>query len=298
MNINDLTFFLAMAETGALSRAAAQAEVSQPALTKALRRLEAELAVPLFERSSKGLQLTEYGKEFKKRAEEICVNYSEMVTSISEMKAGDAALVHIGATPATEALVGRVFLRLVESRPALRLKLKVGLSDTLHRDLEAGAIDVAVSPIPQNLHPALKATKIADERGWVACRQGHHLLTLDRAAAAEDFRAERWILPPPNLLARQQIDAFFARAGVEGPHVQIECNYGSSTALFPLVAGSNLLGFFGAQLKTAAYAFGLREVPLESGSVTRQIGILTRMHGTLSPLTNTFINAVIEEASR
>jgi DNA-binding transcriptional LysR family regulator len=297
MNLDDLTYFLAMAETGRLSRASALVGVSQPALTKALRRIEAELGVPLFERTSKGLQLTEFGSEFRKGAEQIRLTYTETLTGVGEMRAGGAALVNIGVTPATEALAARAFLEVVKGRPALRLKLKTALSDALLRDLETGALDVVIAPIPAVLAPGLRAELIADEKGWIACRRGHRLSQLERPATASDLAREHWVLPALPLLARQQIEAFFAADGIKGPQVQIETNYGSTIALFTLVSNSDLLSLCSAQLRVMAESFGICEVPLANAELTRKIGIITRAHGTLSPLTKTFCAAIADTAT-
>jgi len=62
MDIKELTNFIAIAENGSISKAARELHISQPPLTKQLQRLETELNVTLFERTSKGVTLTKKRK--------------------------------------------------------------------------------------------------------------------------------------------------------------------------------------------------------------------------------------------
>src|SRR5215469_9721107 len=98
VNLDDLTYFLAIAETGLLHRAAVKVGISQPALTKAVRRLETELGVTLFERSPKGMRLTRYGIEFQRNAVNLRAAYEDTLSKIAELHSGDLAKVRVGAT--------------------------------------------------------------------------------------------------------------------------------------------------------------------------------------------------------
>ncbi|KWW39419.1 DNA-binding transcriptional LysR family regulator [Cupriavidus metallidurans] len=288
MNLDDLSYFLAIAEAGSLTRASLLLNVSQPALTKAVQRLEATLSVPLFERTSKGLHLTKFGAEFRKGAVQLQRTHSETLAHLGEMQAGDAAVVRVGATPATEPLVTKTFLRLMKLRPALKLCLRIGLSDALSRCLETVEIDIAVTPMPPVLPSGLQSAVIAKESGWIACRQGHNLLQLQRPVGAAELANERWVLPPPAVVARQQIDAFFAAEGVEGPLVQVESNYGSTMSVLDVISSSNLLGYCSSQLRQLAQPFGITALPLKGSPLTRVIGVISRAGSNLSPLTQTF----------
>ena len=71
MSIAQLEYFVAVAEEGHLSRAAARLHISQPPLTRAVQKLEVELGVPLFERTTKGMRLLPAGAQLLPRAREI-----------------------------------------------------------------------------------------------------------------------------------------------------------------------------------------------------------------------------------
>jgi len=71
VSIAQLEYFVAVAEEGHLTRAAARLHISQPPLTRAVHKLEAELGVPLFERTVRGMQLLPAGERLLGRAREI-----------------------------------------------------------------------------------------------------------------------------------------------------------------------------------------------------------------------------------
>jgi len=71
MSIAQLEYFVAVAEEGHLTRAASRLHISQPPLTRAVHRLEAELGTPLFQRTTKGMQLLPAGERLLPRARQI-----------------------------------------------------------------------------------------------------------------------------------------------------------------------------------------------------------------------------------
>jgi DNA-binding transcriptional LysR family regulator len=291
MNIDDLTYFLAIAETGLLHRAAAQVGVSQPALTKSVRRLENELGVQLFERTPKGMRLNEFGIEFRERATMLHEQHRAALQYIGEMRAGEAAVVRVGVTPAAEPLVTRAYLQLIKSRPALRLNLNVQLSDSLMQLLEAGNLDIVVAPLPLVVPASLFAQPIIEDVIWVVTREGHALQKLCRRVTAIDLTEEAWILPANTVSARQQISDFLKQHNVDGPTVKIESN-GFSNGVYFLVANTNLLGLCNTQTKVVADSLGLRSLELEGLRLARQLGILTRRRGKLSPLAEVFVQVI------
>ena len=84
MDIRILRYFIAVAEEGNITKAAARLHVSQPALSTQLAALEDELGQRLFERGARGIELTEKGLVLKRRADDL-VDFAERIES--EMKA-------------------------------------------------------------------------------------------------------------------------------------------------------------------------------------------------------------------
>jgi DNA-binding transcriptional LysR family regulator len=298
MNVDDLGYFLAIAKTGLLHRAADNVGISQPALTKAVKRLEHELGVTLFDRSPKGMKLTRYGEAFERHATALLASYADALAQIGEMFAGELAKVRIGATPATEPLVARAFLSLLKKRPALRLDLNVQLSDALIRELLEGDIDIAVAPMPVEMPDELRAVKLISETTSIVCRKDHPLVALGAEVAAQELGRFPWILPGTGVSARQQIDAYFKRHRVEGPRVQVQSNYSSPMGVFYLVANTDLLGICSTRHRPEADQLGLQVIGAARARWPRQIACLVRQTGTLSPLTTAFMEQIVSETSK
>src|ERR687897_2157402 len=86
MTLQQLSYFLAAAEHGSFSAAAESLHMAQPSLSEQIRRLEAELGVPLFARSGRGLRLTEAGRLFLPNAERTVEAAREAAASVQEVR--------------------------------------------------------------------------------------------------------------------------------------------------------------------------------------------------------------------
>ncbi|WP_350357266.1 LysR family transcriptional regulator [Paraburkholderia fungorum] len=298
MNLDDLTYFLSIAETGLLHRAATLVGVSQPALTKAVRRLETQLGVSLFERSPKGMQLTRYGIQFQRHAVILRAAYEDTLSQIAELHSGELAQVRVGATPATEPLVDRTFLSLLKKRPALRLDLTVQLSDALMQALMQGEIDLAVAPMPVDLPDDLHAVPLLSESTSIVCRNDHPLCATGKAVEPEDLARYPWILPGRSVSARQQIEAYFQRYHLDEPRVQVQSNYSSPVGVFFLIANTDMLGICSTQHRPIAEQLGLEVLSASHANWPREIACLVRKNGSLSPLTTTFMEQLGDEAAQ
>ncbi len=83
MSLDQLRSFVAVAEEGALVRAAKRLHISQPPLTRKIRRLEEELGAALFERQPRGMRLTEQGRVFLPRARHILEAVDDALSAVT-----------------------------------------------------------------------------------------------------------------------------------------------------------------------------------------------------------------------
>src|SRR5919108_815418 len=86
MTLQQLRYFLAAAEHGSFSAAAEQLLMAQPSLSDQIRRLEAELGVPLFARAGRRLELTEAGRMLRPHAERTLAAAEDAVESVKEVR--------------------------------------------------------------------------------------------------------------------------------------------------------------------------------------------------------------------
>jgi DNA-binding transcriptional LysR family regulator len=101
MDAGDLRYFIAAAETGHLQQAAERVGRSQPALSKCIRRLEAEIGARLFEPSWRSLKLTEVGQVLLIRARGLVQDMQDTGREVGDMARGEAGYVRLGSGPTT-----------------------------------------------------------------------------------------------------------------------------------------------------------------------------------------------------
>src|SRR5262250_1715680 len=99
MELHQLRYFCAVADTGSFSRAAEQSHVSQPSLSQQILKLEAELGARLFDRLGRSVRLTDAGKTFLPRARAVLHELEAARGDISEGKASVSGHVTVGAIP-------------------------------------------------------------------------------------------------------------------------------------------------------------------------------------------------------
>jgi LysR family nitrogen assimilation transcriptional regulator len=146
MDLRQLRYFIAVATRGSVTAAAAELNVSQPALSAQIHNLERELDTVLLDRHSRGVRLTEAGKLLMERGAGIVSDAEALARSVTEHGRSATAVFRLGVTPT----VGRVLVpeiaRLSTLRfPALRLSYVEGYSDDLRDQLRAGKLDLAFS---------------------------------------------------------------------------------------------------------------------------------------------------------
>lgn len=168
---NELACFLAVAEHGHFGRAAAALQLTQPAVSKIVRRVEQGVGAALFTRGTHGVALTSSGQLFMEPARQLVLRHEETMRAASDIQAQHVGLIRLGFTQATsESRATRAVAELLRRRPGLRVRLTVGKSDDLERALLDGSLDLAVVPsYPEPCH-ALRPGGRGEDELWAAAR--------------------------------------------------------------------------------------------------------------------------------
>lgn len=85
MSLQQLRYFVTVAEEEHVTRAAERLHVSQPPLSRQIRALEDELGQPLFNRRGRGIELTRFGRYFAERARSILQNVDDLVAEAKRL---------------------------------------------------------------------------------------------------------------------------------------------------------------------------------------------------------------------
>jgi DNA-binding transcriptional LysR family regulator len=144
---NDIAYFLEAVRQQHFGRAALAVGVTQPAITKAIRRLEDASGVALFERGGGGVRLTAEGQLFLDAARRFEVQHAELQNVADELRAQRAGLLRLGITnPDVASPVVAVLAMMLRQRLGLRVTLIHATSDLLNDAVERGDLDAAVAP--------------------------------------------------------------------------------------------------------------------------------------------------------
>ena len=99
LRLDDIDYFLAVAQHGQVRRAAAALGLSQPALTKGLQRLEKELGFPLFERGARGMTLTPVAEQFRQRTQTLRASLGDAIKEAADLHLGAMGTLRVGVSP-------------------------------------------------------------------------------------------------------------------------------------------------------------------------------------------------------
>ncbi|MFY9514665.1 MAG: LysR family transcriptional regulator, partial [Rubrivivax sp.] len=201
MRLDDLRYFVAVAEHGHVGRAAQRLGVTQPALTKGVQRLEASLGLQLFERSARGMALTSVGNVFFERARHLCLGLDEAVQEAGDLHLGAIGTIRVGVSPLfADTLVGETFATLLRQRPGAKARLAISLNDTLLASLRLGDLDLSINALEDAEPEGLEQRPLFDDELCVVLRDDHALLQRPQLRFA-DLAEARWALPGVQVLA-------------------------------------------------------------------------------------------------
>jgi len=171
VTLQQLAYFLAVADVRSFTRAADMVGVAQPTLSRQLRALERDLGAPLIERGGRdGPVLTPAGEAVLPLARRMLADMDAARTAVADIVGLRRGRVRVGATPSLCIGVLADVLRVFhEQYPAIQLELVESGSQPLERSLVRGEIDVAMVIVPvTGVDPALHATPLLRERLSVA----------------------------------------------------------------------------------------------------------------------------------
>jgi DNA-binding transcriptional LysR family regulator len=147
LSLRQLRTFVGVADTGGVARAAARLNLSQPAASRQLQALEAELGVALFNRVGRRLELTSEGQELMLRCRRVLAEVESLGESARALRKGERGILRVGATPQViENLLAR-FLEMYRARhPGIDVQVLEDGGARLPRRLERNEIHLAIMP--------------------------------------------------------------------------------------------------------------------------------------------------------
>lgn len=148
MNLRQLRAFAAIADVGGFARAAGRLNVSQPALSRQIHALEAELGVPLFDRIGRRVQLTSEGEDLLRRSRRLLAEADSLGERARLLKSGQTGILRVGATPQViENLLADFLTRYRRRHPGVEVHLVEDGGARLLGRLERGDVHLTMTPV-------------------------------------------------------------------------------------------------------------------------------------------------------
>src|SRR5690242_816330 len=189
MELRHLRYFVAIAEERSFTRAAERLWVAQPGLSTQIRRLEAELGLKLFERHTRGVDLTPAGELFLERARAALAAADAAGATGRELQDGLIGSLRLGiASEARWSAAADVLQRFSHERPSVEVTVVEAYGGALWRDLRDGRLDALVAPA-SHASPDLRSLELGSEP-WVLLISTAHPLAGIGPVAAEDLDGE------------------------------------------------------------------------------------------------------------
>lgn len=288
LNLDDIDAFLAVVRHGQLRAAAQEVGISQPAMTKAIQRLEKELGFPLFARSRRGMSLMPVAERFHDRARDLRAGLADAAKEASDLHLGSLGVLRVGVSPL---YVQRLFvpacLKLHADRPAARVKVNINLNESLLLALRRGDLDLSLNALPALTPTDLHAMPLISDDLCLVVRAGHPLLG-KRRLRLQDLAQAHWMLPEPGVAARRSLEGRLAEAGLPPPRVAVEVN-NTAAPLVSLILHSDLISIISESMLDDHGPGRLCALPMAEARFSRDVGLLMRRDSRLSPLAERFV---------
>ncbi len=213
MNIRDLEYVVALADEGHFGRAARACNVSQPALSGQIRKLEDRLGVRLFERSNRSVRITPVGDQVVARARALLALSDEIVSLAQAARDPLSGPFRLGMIATIGPYLAPLILSpLHRAMSKLELSLVEGLTGDLEAQLAAGQLD-AVIQATRPVLPNLAIRPLYAEPFFVALPRTHRLAGHDRVRLDEIAPDELLLLADGHCLRDQVLSVCGASAG-------------------------------------------------------------------------------------
>ena len=175
MNLKDLKYLVALADTGHFGRAAERTFVSQPTLSAQLKKLEDYLGVKLVERQPKNVQLTEVGRQIVVRARRMLNEGDEIVALARDNTNPLSGKLKIALIPTIGPyLLPRVMQKIRKALPDLKLMLYEHQTENLLKRLRDAELDLGIIALPVD-GEGLESRALYKEAFMVAVPNNHAL---------------------------------------------------------------------------------------------------------------------------
>lgn len=278
-----LSIFLTTAKYGSFGRAAREMNLSQPSVTRIIRRLEADVGTPLFDRTPNGVSLNVYGEAFLPYASTVDAEMANAVDLLDSLRGASKGVVRVGGVGSVvSGHLATALRQLLSAQPGLQAQVVEEIEDKLLLALKRGEVDLAISPEPYlDDEITLACPEALHDQVEVFAAPGHPLA--GRAEIPLDEAAQHpWALPPQDTPVTRELQRRFFAHGIET--IEIGVSSRSVNMLKSMTMQGGLMCWMPRRLVTLELeTTRLMALPIPELSFRRTFHIYRRRKGQLPP---------------
>lgn len=290
VTLRQLRAFVAVAEAGQFTLAAARIHISQSALSALVKELEGELGVLLFDRHTRSVRLTAAGEQFLERAQRVLVELDQALHATREVTALRRGRVSVACATVLSATLMVPFMKHFHGlHPGVRLELMDIAEQGIQRAVLDENVDMGVGTQTQT-NPEILATSLFCDAYRALLPVGHPLAR--RRAVPWNLLAEQpWIALSPLSPIRREIDAHLTALGVS-VNVAYEVSFPST--VFAMVGMGLGVSVLPANAQQTGQARGGLFRPLATQVPERVVAVFRLRQRALSPAAQLFHDMLLE----
>ena len=279
MELHQLAYVVAVAEEGSFTRAAEREHVAQPGVSAQVRKLEAELGQPLFERGVGPIRPTAAGEAILPFARAALAAAVGVRTAVDELAGLLRGQISIGVIPWVEQWFLTALADFHRRHPEVEIRLIEAASMDLLGGVRSGRLDLALAGLAATTPAGLEGIVVTEQELVAAVPQGHPL-TRQKTIGIERLAEHPLIALPPHTGGRTALEDGFARAG---QRVRVAFEAGDPRVLMQLAAQG-----LGVAIVPASAPQGLQAVRITPPMRSR-LELVWRAGATPSPAADAFI---------
>ena len=278
--LQQLRIIKAIASENSFTRAAEILFISQPSLSKQVKKLENRLGILLVNRESNKISLTEGGKLFLQYSERILALCEESCRALNDLKNGDRGSLTVGASQTIGTyLMPRVLALFAQHYPQINLKVQVDSTRFIAKNVVNRYIDIAVvgGDVPEDLKKYLEIENFVEDELTLIIPKSHPFATKkNKYINKDDLYHLNFITLNPNSTIRKFIDNILIQNNIETKQFNIIMQLNSIEAIKTAVS----LGLGAAFVSSSAIEKEMELktieiISIENIKITRTLSIIT-----------------------